>query len=90
MAMAQETIEEKVLKWPATERIRLAEKLMASVDDFAAPEIQAAWNDQIEARVLEIREGHAAEVPVEDVMKEVRRKLHETRRLPPVGRRRTR
>jgi putative addiction module component (TIGR02574 family) len=89
MAIAPDTIEEKVLNWPAARRIRLAEKLMASVEDFATPEIEAAWNVEIESRVTEIREGRAKAIPAEEVMKEARKKLHEARRLSPAGRRRT-
>ena len=89
MAIATDTIEERVLTWPAARRIRLAEKLMASVEDFASPEIEAAWNAEIESRVTEIREGRAAGIPAEEVMREARKKLHEARRLSPAGRRRT-
>ena len=90
MTIAQDTIEKKVLNWPAARRIELAEKLIASVEDFAAPEIEAAWNAEIESRVAEIREGRAEGIPAEEVMKEARKKLHEARRLSPAGRRRTR
>jgi putative addiction module component (TIGR02574 family) len=89
MAIAPDTIEEKVLNWPAARRIRLAEKLMASVEDFATPEIEAAWNTEIASRVMEIREGRAEGIPAEEVMEKARRKLHEARRLSPAGRRRT-
>ena len=89
MAIAQDTIEEKVLKWPAARRIKLAEQLMASVEDFATPEIEAAWNTEIESRVKEIREGRAEGIPAEQVMAEARKKLHEARRLSSSGRRRT-
>ncbi len=90
MAIAQNTIEERVLNWPAAKRIKLAEKLMASVEDFATPEIEAAWNVEIESRVREIRQGRAEGIPAEEVMKQARKKLHEARRLSSAGRRRTR
>ena len=89
MAIATDTIEEEVLTWPAARRIRLAEKLMASVEDFATPEIEAAWNAEIESRATEIREGRAAGIPAEKVMQEARKKMREARRLSPAGRRRT-
>jgi len=89
MAMTQDTIEEKVMNWPAVKRIKLAERLMASVEGFATPEIEAAWNSEIASRVAEIREGRAEGIPAEEVMKQARKKLHEARRLSPVGRRRT-
>jgi putative addiction module component (TIGR02574 family) len=74
MAIAPDTIEEKVLNWPAARRIRLAEKLMASVENFATPEIEATWNTEIETRVTEIREGRAEGIPAGEVMKEAREK----------------
>ena len=89
MPIAPDLIEEKVLNWPAARRIKLAEKLMASVEDFATPEIEAAWNTEIESRVTEIRSGRAEGIPAEKVMKQARKKLHEARRLSPAGRRRT-
>ena len=73
MATATDTIEEKVLNWPAARRIPLAEKLMASVEDFATPEIASAWNTEIEVRVAEIRAGSAEAIPAEQVMKEARK-----------------
>ena len=89
MVIAPDIIEENVLTWPAARRIRLAEKLIASVEGFASPEIEAAWNTEIESRVMEIREGRTEGIPAEEVMKEARTKLHEARRLSPAGRRRT-
>lgn len=89
MAIAQDTIEAKVLNWPAEKRIKLAETLLASVEDFATPEVEAAWNAEIETRVKEIREGRAEGVPAEKVMAEARRQLDEARRVSPARRRRT-
>ena len=89
MTIAPGIIEENVLAWPAARRIRLAEKLMASVEDFASPEIEAAWNTEIASRVMEIREGRAEGIPAEEVMEKARKELHEARRLSPAGRRRT-
>ena len=86
MANAQDAIEETVLEWPAEKRMQLAEKLLASVEDFASPAVAAAWNAEIEARVKEIREGRAEGIPAESVMAEARRQL-EVRRLSPARRR---
>jgi len=78
-----------VMKWPARRRIELAEELLASVDSFATPEIQAAWDKEIGARVKEIRAGRAEGIPAEQAMAEAREKLHETRCLSPARRQRT-
>ena len=77
MAIAPDTLEEKVLNWPAARRIKLAEKLLASVEDFATPEIEAAWNTEIESRVMEIRMGRAEGILAEEVMKQARKELYE-------------
>ncbi len=87
MAIAQETIEDNVLNWPPAKRIQLAEKLLASVEDFVSPEVELAWNAEIETRVKEICEGRAEGIPMEKVMAEARRQLHEARRLSPARRR---
>ncbi len=63
MATTADLIERKLLKLPAATRLALAEKLMASVDDFATPEIKSSWDDEIETRVSEIRAEIASEKP---------------------------
>jgi putative addiction module component (TIGR02574 family) len=88
MATTADLIERKLLKLPAATRLALAEKLMASVDDFATPEIKSSWDDEIETRVSEIREGKANGIAAEEVRIEARRRLLEARRLSSAGRRR--
>jgi putative addiction module component (TIGR02574 family) len=89
MATTADLIERKLLKWPAAKRLKLAEKLMASVDDFATPEIKSSWDDEIEARISEIREGKANGITADEVKVEARKRLLEARRLSSAGRRRT-
>jgi len=75
-------LEKEVLELPARLRVRLAERIIESVDDYATPELEAAWKDEIERRVKDIQSGAEKGIPAEDVMKEARRALRETRRLP--------
>ena len=89
MTAAQESLAKQVLRWPAPRRIELLEELLASVEGFATPEIQAAWDKEIGARVKEIRAGRAEGIPAEQVMAEARQKLHEARRLSSARRQRT-
>jgi len=77
LTTAQESLAKQVLRWPAPRRIELLEELLASVEGFATPEIQAAWNKEIGARAKEIRAGRAEGIPAEEVMAEARQKLHE-------------
>jgi putative addiction module component (TIGR02574 family) len=80
--MTLRLLEKEVLDLPPRSRVRLAEKIMESIDDYATPELEAAWGDEIERRVKEIQSGAEKGIPAEDVMKEARRALNETRRLP--------
>jgi hypothetical protein len=45
------------------------------------PQVEAAWTAEIERRVKEIQSGAAKGIHAEQVMKEARRALNETRRL---------
>ena len=80
--MTLRLLEKEVLELPPRSRVRLAEKIMAGIDDYATPELERAWDDEIERRVKEIESGAETGIPAEDVMKESRRELNETRRLP--------
>lgn len=54
------------------ERIRLAEELLATVQEVD-PEVEAAWDEEIRRRVAEIESGNAKLIPAEEVFAEVRR-----------------
>jgi len=49
MSIAQKTLTKRVLKWLAQRRIELAENLLASVETYAPPDIEAAWLKEIAA-----------------------------------------
>ena len=55
--MTLRLLEKEVLELPPRSRVRLAEKIMESIDDYATPELEAAWDDEIERRVKEIQSG---------------------------------
>lgn len=75
------TVEPEAMQMPPRRRLQLAEKLMASVDGFATPAIEQAWDKEIERRVEEIASGKAKGIPAEAVMAAVRSQLREARRL---------
>jgi putative addiction module component (TIGR02574 family) len=54
------------------ERIRLAEELLATVQEVD-PQVEAAWDEEIKRRIEEIDSGKAKLIPAEDVFAEVRR-----------------
>jgi putative addiction module component (TIGR02574 family) len=85
MAVNLEELATELLALPGAARAFLAEKLVESLDDFVEPDIQAAWSAEIERRVKEVEEGKVAGVPAEEVMRNVYRRLHETRRLSSAG-----
>jgi putative addiction module component (TIGR02574 family) len=79
--MTFSVLEREVLHLPARSRVRLAEKIIESVDDYTDPQVEAAWDAEIERRVEEIQSGAEKGIPARQVMKDARRALNETRRL---------
>jgi len=57
---------------PPEERVRLAEELLATVQEVD-PEVEAAWDEEIRRRSEEIDSGKAKLIPAEEVFAEVRR-----------------
>ena len=58
---------------PPEDRARLAEDLLASLQEDCETEAEAAWDIEIERRVSEVRAGTARLIPAEDVDAEARR-----------------
>jgi putative addiction module component (TIGR02574 family) len=79
--MTLRVLEKEVLELPPRSRVRLAEKIIESIDDYADPDLEAAWDEEIERRVREIESGAQEGIPAAQVMKDARRALNETRRL---------
>jgi putative addiction module component (TIGR02574 family) len=79
--MTLRILEKEVLHLPARSRVRLAERIIESVDDYTNPQIEAAWNAEIGRRVEAIQSGAEKGISAAQVMKEARRVLNETRRL---------
>ena len=59
---------------PPADRVRLAEELLATVQE-RDEEVEAAWDDEIRRRIAEIDAGTAKLIPAEEVFAEVRRLL---------------
>ena len=58
---------------PPEDRARLAEGILASLQEDSETEAEAAWDIEIERRVSEVRAGTARLIPAEDVHAEARR-----------------
>lgn len=67
--------ESEALKLPATDRARLAERLIASLDPEPEESAEEAWVREIERRVEELRTGNVRTRPAEDVLRGIRSKL---------------
>jgi putative addiction module component (TIGR02574 family) len=68
--MKTEEIEQELLKLPLAERARLAERLIASLDEDA--EIEAAWIAEVRRRDEELVSGAVEAIPLEDALTSIR------------------
>ena len=73
MAADTKRLFEEACALPEDERIRLAERLLATVDDGTEEEIAAAWNAEIERRARQLDEGSVQPVPWTEVKQNLRR-----------------
>jgi putative addiction module component (TIGR02574 family) len=75
MTTLVEELSQKARALSAEDRARLAEDLLASLEDGAesATDVEAAWEQEIRRRVEEVKTGTAKLVPAEDVYAETRR-----------------
>jgi putative addiction module component (TIGR02574 family) len=70
MGSAAEELEAAALALPRGERARLAERLIASLDEDA--EIEQAWTVEVRRRLEAFRKGEIVAHPIEDVLREAR------------------
>lgn len=68
-----ELLEAETMKLTATERARLAEHLIASLDEDT--EIEEAWAVEIEQRIAAIESGKIQLIPAGDAIAQVRAAL---------------
>ena len=75
MTTLVEELSQKARALSACDRARLAEDLLASLEDGSEPaeEVEAAWEQEIQQRVEEVKSGRAKLIPAEDVYAETRR-----------------
>ncbi len=80
MSIAAEKVAE-VLALPEQDRAFLARQLIASLDDTVDADAETQWHEVIDRRSREIEEGKVSFRPVEQVVQDIRDKLH-ARRQP--------
>jgi putative addiction module component (TIGR02574 family) len=66
-------LEAAVLSLPLAERARLAERLIASLDE--PTEIEEAWAVEVKRRLDALDRGEIELIPTEQVMEEARRRI---------------
>jgi putative addiction module component (TIGR02574 family) len=82
MSIAAEKIAAEALALPDDERAFLARELIVSLDAETHPGAEAEWSDVIDRRSREISEGTVQCRPVEETLRNIRAKLHASRRQP--------
>ena len=68
--MTTDQFEQELLKLPAADRARLAERLIASLDEDA--EVEAAWRAEVRRRDADLQSGAVQGIPVEDALTTIR------------------
>ena len=72
MSTSVEELAAKAQELSPEDRARLAEDLLASLQDEPQSEVEAAWDREIERRVEQVRAGTARLIQAEDVHAEAR------------------
>ncbi len=72
MTTLVEELSRKALALSPGERVQLAEALLATVQDVDT-EAEAAWDEEILRRILDIDSGNAKLIPAAEVFADVRR-----------------
>jgi putative addiction module component (TIGR02574 family) len=70
MSTRVEAIEAEAMRLPAEERVRLAERLLASLSEDTA--IDDVWAKEVERRIAEIECGRGQVVPAADAISRAR------------------
>ncbi len=78
MSIAAEKVAE-VLALPEEDRAFLARQLIASLDSTVEPDAETQWHEVIDRRSREIEEGKVSCHPVEQLVQDIRHKLHARR-----------
>lgn len=73
MSSAADELEALALTLPRAERARLAERLLASLDEET--EIEEAWRQEVEQRLRAYREGQIENFSASRILEEARERL---------------
>jgi putative addiction module component (TIGR02574 family) len=70
--MDTKALEKQALELPATERAKLAHKLLESLDTLSDAERETLWLDEAARRAAQIDNGEVQLIPGEDVARKAR------------------
>lgn len=70
-----EELKSRLSRLSAQERAELARFLIESLDVDAGPDAQAAWEAELDRRMVEIRSGTEVGIPAEEVFSQARDRL---------------
>lgn len=69
-----EALAQQLLSWPTSDRARLAELLIASLEP-SEPNASVAWEEEIDRRAAELDHGDVRAIASTDVFAEIERRL---------------
>ena len=69
--MSTTEIRDAALRLTPEEKVRLAEELLASVDDVDQRAIDAAWGEEAERRIDALDAGSTKPIPADDVFRDL-------------------
>ena len=75
MAKLARDLESKALKLSRSERARLAQRLISSLDQELDPDSEKLWFREAERRLGELKSGKVAGIPAEKVIRKARSML---------------
>jgi putative addiction module component (TIGR02574 family) len=75
MSMALEDVTREAIQLPRHQRLALARFLIELDDPGCDPDVEAAWDAEIRARVRAVEEGRAEGIPYQQVLARVDQRL---------------
>ena len=72
MTQKSQVVLEEALKLTAHERAEVAEQLIASLDDEPDPDVEQAWQEEVQQRLQQIERGEVKTIPWEEVQRRLR------------------
>lgn len=73
--MSIKELEAEIKKLDLKERAMLAKRIVESLDELSTAEIEALWVEEAEARLDELEQGLADEIPAEEALRRARMAL---------------